>query len=126
MNASDHGAHSAHGGATAGHGTRKDYLIGFGLAAVLTAIPFWLVMGHVISGAEAGLVVMALAAVQVVVHMVYFLHMNSRSEGGWNLVALLFTVLMVGIVISGSLWVMHHLDVNMMPSMTPDQARQAP
>jgi cytochrome o ubiquinol oxidase operon protein cyoD len=63
--------------------------------------------------------------VQVVVHMVYFLHMNSRSEGGWNMLALLFTVLIVGIVMIGSLWVMHHLDVNMMP-MSPQDARQMP
>jgi cytochrome o ubiquinol oxidase subunit IV len=127
MEASTHGAHGAHHGEAAHpHVTRKDYVIGFLLAAVLTAIPFWLVMAHVLSGLQAALVVMGLAAVQVVVHMVYFLHMNSRSEGGWNLVALLFTVLMVGIVISGSVWVMHHLDVNMMPSMTPQEARQAP
>jgi cytochrome o ubiquinol oxidase operon protein cyoD len=125
MGASGHDAHGAHGGSTAIHATRKDYLIGFVLAAVLTAIPFWLVMTHAISGVEAAFVIMGLAAVQVVVHMVYFLHMNSRSEGGWTLLALLFTVLMVGIVLSGSVWVMHHLDINMMP-MSPEAARQAP
>jgi cytochrome o ubiquinol oxidase operon protein cyoD len=129
MGASSHDAHGAHGhshgAATAGHGTRKDYLIGFGLAAVLTAIPFWLVMTHAISGPQAVFAVMGLAAVQVVVHMVYFLHMNSRSEGGWTMLALLFTVLIVGIVLSGSVWVMHHLDTNMMP-MSPLSARQMP
>jgi cytochrome o ubiquinol oxidase operon protein cyoD len=57
--------------------------------------------------------------------MVYFLHMNRRSEGGWTLMALLFTLLLVGIVLSGSLWVMHHLDTNMMP-MSPQDMRQAP
>ena len=73
-----------------------------------------------------GFVIMGLAAVQVVVHMIYFLHMNSRSEGGWTLLALLFTLLVLGIVLVGSMWVMHHLDVNMMPAMTPQEARQAP
>jgi cytochrome o ubiquinol oxidase operon protein cyoD len=121
-----HDAHGAHGGSSHPHVSRKDYIVGFLLAAILTAIPFWLVMAHVLNGAQAAFVVMGLAAVQVVVHMIYFLHMNSRSEGGWTLLAMLFTVLMVGIVLSGSLWVMHHLDVNMMPPMTPDQARQAP
>lgn len=130
MNASDHAAGHGHDhghGHDEGHGhvTAKDYLIGFVLAAVLTAIPFWLVMTHAISPALAAITVMALAAVQVVVHMIYFLHMNSRSEGGWNLLALLFTLLLVGIVLSGSLWVMHHLDLNMMP-MSAQDMRQAP
>jgi cytochrome o ubiquinol oxidase operon protein cyoD len=125
MGASGHGAHGAHG-ATAGHGTRKEYLIGFALSVVLTAIPFWLVMTHTLTGAQAVFAVMGLGAVQVVVHMIYFLHMNSRSEGGWTMLALLFTVLMVGIVLSGSVWVMHHLDVNMMPPMSPQAMRQMP
>ena len=108
------------------HFSRKDYVIGFGLAAALTAIPFWLVMGHPLpSAGVTALIVMAFAAVQVVVHMVYFLHMNSRSEGGWTLLALLFTVLLVGIVLSGSLWVMNHLDANMTP-MSQQDMRQAP
>ena len=118
-----HDGHHQHGGA---HGSRKDYVAGFLAAAALTAVPFWLVMSHALGNTAAtALVVMGLGAVPVVVHMVYFLHMNRRSEGGWTLLALLFTVLLVGIVLTGSLWVMHHLDVNMMP-MTPQDARQAP
>ena len=61
------------------------------------------------------LIVLVLAAVQIVVHMVYFLHMNTRSENGWTMLALIFTVIMVVIALTGSLWVMHHLNVNMMP-----------
>ena len=127
MGASSHGAHDAHGAHHGGaaHGTRKDYMVGFVLAAVLTAIPFWLVMTHALSGAQAAIVVMGLAAVQVVVHMVCFLHMNSRSEGGYNLLALLFTTVVVGIVLVGSLWVMHHLDSDMM-QMSPQEMRQMP
>ena len=65
------------------------------------------------------------AAAQVVVHMVYFLHMNAKSEGGWNALALIFTVVLVVIVLAGSLWVMHHLNTNMMP-MSPHEARIQP
>jgi cytochrome o ubiquinol oxidase operon protein cyoD len=61
------------------------------------------------------LVIMAFAAVQIVVHMIYFLHMNTTSEGGWSMMALIFTVIMVVIALTGSLWVMHHLNGNMMP-----------
>jgi cytochrome o ubiquinol oxidase subunit IV len=102
----------------ASHSTLKGYLTGFLLAVILTAIPFWLVMGNEFTKpATAAAVVLIFAAVQMVVHMIYFLHMTSKSEGGWNLLALLFTVMLVVITLSGSIWVMYHLDHNMMPAM---------
>ncbi|WP_448207854.1 cytochrome o ubiquinol oxidase subunit IV [Azospirillum sp. sgz302134] len=108
------------------HGGFKDYLIGFGLAVVLTAIPFWIVMSDVFrSTTVAAVVILLFAAVQIVVHMVYFLHMNTKSEGGWTFLALMFTAVMVVITLTGSLWVMHHLDSNMMP-MSPAQMRNMP
>lgn len=111
--AHDHG-HGHHGDAP--HGSRRDYLIGFFLSVVLTAIPFGLVMSGVIADPRitAGLC-MAFALVQIVVHMIYFLHMNAKSENGWTLMALIFTVVIVGICLAGSLWVMYHMNLNMMP-----------
>jgi len=98
------------------HGSLRSYLIGFGLSAVLTAIPFWLVMGSVIdSKPVTGIVIMIFAAAQIVVHMIYFLHMNTRAEEGWTMMALIFTIIMVVIALTGSLWVMYHLNTNMMP-----------
>jgi cytochrome o ubiquinol oxidase operon protein cyoD len=54
--------------------------------------------------------------VQMVVHMIFFLHMNRRAEGGWSIMALIFTIVIVGIALSGSLWVMYHMNANMMPT----------
>jgi len=117
--AEGHGASGGHGdahGAGATHFTLRGYVTGFVAAVVLTAIPFWLVMGRAFGNSSiTAAVILAFAAVQIVVHMVYFLHMNPRSEGGWNLLALLFTVMLVVIALSGSLWVMYHLNHNMMP-----------
>jgi cytochrome o ubiquinol oxidase operon protein cyoD len=45
--------------------------------------------------------------------------MNSRSEGGWTMMALIFTTILVAIGLIGSLWVMYHMNVNMMPGMMP-------
>lgn len=99
-----------------GGGSRASYLIGFGLSVILTTIPFWLVMTGALGDKQlTGLAITVLAAIQIVVHMVYFLHMNTRSEGGWTMMALIFTIIMVVIGLTGSLWVMHHLNVNMMP-----------
>jgi len=117
----EHGPHDQ-----AAHGTLRDYVTGFVLSVILTAIPFWLVMNGVIADSNTtALVILGFAAVQIVVHMVFFLHMNPRSEGGWNLLALIFTTVLVVIVLSGSLWVMHHLNTNMMP-MSPHEARIQP
>ena len=100
----------------ASHSTFKGYMTGFVLAVILTAIPFWLVIGKVLPTSNiTGLVILAIAAVQIVVHMIYFLHMNTRSEGGWSLLALAFTVVLLAIMLSGSIWVMYHLNANMMP-----------
>jgi cytochrome o ubiquinol oxidase operon protein cyoD len=117
-----HGGHPAQGA----HGTFRGYMTGFVLSVILTAIPFWLVMGDVLDDTlMTSIVIMALAAVQIVVHMIYFLHMNTKSEGGWTFLALAFTLTLVVITLVGSIWVMYHLDQNMMP-MSPHEALQKP
>jgi cytochrome o ubiquinol oxidase operon protein cyoD len=107
----------AHGD-THGHGTRRSYLIGFLLSVVLTAIPFWLVMANPLAnpGLTAALVI-GFAVVQILVHTVCFLHVNSQAEGGWTLLATIFTAVILVITIAGSLWIMYHLNTNMMPGM---------
>ncbi len=122
-----HNVHHGHShGHGAGHGSLKTYLIGFVLSVILTAIPFWLVMGEVFDNKMVtAVLIMAFAAVQIVVHMVCFLHMNPRSEGGWTIMALIFTLVIVAIMLAGSFWVMHHLNVNMMP-MSPEMMKNMP
>lgn len=108
------------------HGSFKGYLTGFILSVILTAIPFWLVMGEVIADKTALVLwIMGLGVVQIFVHMIFFLHMNSRAEGGWTMMALLFTVVIVLITLIGSLWVLYHLNTNMMP-MTLEQMKNLP
>jgi cytochrome o ubiquinol oxidase operon protein cyoD len=115
--------HDEHGEA---HGSFKGYMTGFVLSVILTAIPFWLVMAEVFPSKQATtLIILAFAIVQVFVHMVYFLHMNTQSEGGWNMLALIFTLVLVVITFVGSLWVMTHLNDNMMP-LSAHEARNLP
>lgn len=122
MSGDTHDQAHGHGHAPA-HGSRKTYLIGFGLSVVLTAIPFWLVMTGALGNPQAtAYTIMAFALAQVLVHMVCFLHLNTRSESGWTMMALIFTVVMVAIALIGSLWVMYHMNANMMPGMISDTA----
>lgn len=97
------------------HGSFKTYMIGFVLSVILTVIPFGLVMTGILPNQTTGLLIVAAAVVQIVVHMIYFLHMSPKSEGGWNMLALIFTIVIVVICVAGSVWVMYHLNTNMMP-----------
>lgn len=102
----------------AGHFTLRTYLTGFLFAAVLTAIPFWIVMSRAIANTiVAATVLVAFAIAQILVHTFAFLHVNARQQGGWILVAYVFTAVFVLITIGGSLWIMYHLNSNMMPGM---------
>ncbi len=117
-----HTGHDDHGHGD-GHpeSTLKGYLTGFILSVILTAIPFWLVMtGKLGSNEATAVVILLMGAIQIVVHMIYFLHMTPSAEGGWSMLALIFTIILVVITLTGSLWVMYHLTTNMMP-MDPSQ-----
>lgn len=114
MSASSHADN--HGGDGHDHGSMRSYLTGFALSVILTAIPFWLVMSGTLGSKQGtALAITILAVGQIFVHMVYFLHMNRKAEGGWSLLALIFTLVIVIIALSGSMWVMYHLNTNMMP-----------
>jgi len=104
--------HSQHGS----HGTMGRLMIGFALAAILTIIPFALVMGEVEMERTTLIgIIMGLGAVQIIVHLVYFLHVSGGSEEGWTLGSTLLALIILGIVLAGSLWVMHNMNENMMP-----------
>jgi len=101
--------------------TLRTYLTGFVLAAILTAVPFWIVMTGAIPGAgTARAVVIAFAIAQIIVQTVTFLHVNARAQGGWTLLAYVFTAVLLVITIAGSIWIMYHLNANMMPGMMGD------
>lgn len=89
-------------------------MIGFILSVILTVIPFGMVMA---GGFGRGIVmaVIAITAVaQVLVQLVYFLHMNSSSEQRWNVIAFIYTVLCIAVLLVGSVWIMNYLHYNMM------------
>ena len=119
-----HDHHHDHHQDAGPHSTLSGYMVGFVLSVILTAIPFWLVMAQPLDTGVTAALVVAFAMVQVVVHMVYFLHMSPKAEGGWTMTTLLFTLIVVLIMLAGSLWVMHHLNINMMP--TPHDMSQLP
>ncbi len=120
---SQHPSHADHSpDAGHSHGTMGQLMIGFALAAILTIIPFYLVMADVdMDRTTLIAIIMGLGAVQIIVHLVFFLHVNRGGEEGWTLSATVFSVIILGIVLAGSLWVMHNMNANMMPSHEMDR-----
>ena len=91
------------------------YVIGLGLALLLTGISFWVASTSILwgPGVATGLVVLAIA--QMGVHLVFFLHITSGPDNTNNVLALAFGVLIVFLVMIGTIWIMAHMNANMMP-----------
>ena len=92
------------------------YVIGLGLALLLTGISFWVASTSTLwgPGVAVGLVVLAIA--QMGVHLVFFLHITSGPDNTNNVLALAFGVLIVFLVMIGTIWIMWHMNANMAPS----------
>ena len=93
----------------------RNYLIGLGLATALTVGSFWVASGtSLIYTPGVPMALAALAVAQMGVHLAFFLHITTGPDNTNNALALAFGALIVGIVIAGSLWIMYHLNTNMM------------
>jgi cytochrome o ubiquinol oxidase operon protein cyoD len=101
------------------HGTLKGYMTGFTMSLLLTAIPFGLVMAGTLPRSAILFGILLAAVVQIVVHLHYFLHLDTSSSERWNVMALLFTVLIMVILLAGSIWIMYNLRVRMMDTSPP-------
>ncbi len=99
------------------HGPKvSTYAVGLGLAALLTMFSFGVPgMTSVIWAPAIPAALIALAIAQMGVHLVFFLHIDTGPDNTNNTLALAFGVLIVFLVVAGSVWIMGHLDHNMMP-----------
>lgn len=91
------------------------YLIGLGLASLLTVASFYVVGTNQIWGPGIPIALVVLAIAQIGVHLVFFLHLTTAPDNTNNVLALAFGVLIVALLVGGSVWIMYHLNHNMMP-----------
>lgn len=94
----------------------RNYTIGLVLSLLLTLASFgmvWLYLGAAsIPALAVAAAVVTLAITQLLVQMVFFLHLGGEWRL-WNVTALLFSALIIVFVVGGSLWIMAHLEHNM-------------
>jgi len=110
---------------SAGHWV-LNYLIGLGLAGILTIASFWAAAEHIIWGPAVPVALIVLAIAQMGVHLVFFLHITTGPDNTNNLLALVFGALVVFLIIGGSIWVMAHLSANMTPMPAQQVMQMAP
>jgi cytochrome o ubiquinol oxidase subunit IV len=91
------------------------YLIGLGLAIVLTATSFFIAGTDLVWQPSIPVAIIVLAIAQMGVHLVFFLHITTGPDNTNNVMALAFGVLIVVLLLAGSLWIMANLNHNMMP-----------
>ena len=115
------------GGPPPGHASLgaelRGYLTGLVLAAALTAASFWSLDEHVIYGPGIVMALIVLGLAQVGVHLVYFLHLTTSPDNTNNALALAFGILIVSLIFFGSIWVMYHMNHNMVPAKALMQMR---
>ena len=97
--------------------------IGLGFSIVLTVAAFVLVRAHAIYDPTIPVALVVLAIAQMGVHLVFFLHITTGPDNTNNVLALAFGILVVFLIVAGSIWIMTHMDRNMMP-MSMEQMRQ--
>lgn len=99
----------------------KSYIVGFILSILITLMAYIFVVNHLWPKETLTYIVMGLAIVQLVVQLVFFLHLGRGDN--WKLVTFILALVIVLIIVVGSLWIMDNLNYNMM-NMTPDQQNQ--
>lgn len=100
------------------HGSVKSYIVGFIISIILTVVPYYLVVNHSMDTHGLILVVMAIAVAQLLVQVIYFLHLTFKGEAAGNTLSFIFTMVVVLILVIGTLWIMANLHTNMMPDTT--------
>ena len=91
------------------------YLVGLGLAILLTAVSFFVAGTDLVWQPSIPVAIIVLAIAQMGVHLVFFLHITTGADNTNNVLALAFGLLIVFLVVGGSIWIMGHLNHNMMP-----------
>lgn len=100
------------------------YVSGFLLSIALTVEAYLLTVSHTFSSHVLMIVVLLLAIVQLLVQLLFFLHLDRAAKSPWNIIIFLFMGLVVSILVFGSLWIMQNLNYHMQSPAKTDQYMQ--
>lgn len=95
----------------------KPPILGFIFSVLLLIAMYRFATHHHLAGSLLHLTILGFAIFQVILQLIFFLHLGMESKPNWNSIAFTFMVLVVIIVIGGSIWIMSNLNYNLMPTM---------
>jgi cytochrome o ubiquinol oxidase subunit IV len=99
---------------TQGYTKTKLYALGFVISVICTLIPYVTVSHQLMSLHATYIVIVLFAFIQAIVQVFCFVRSNtSREDGRWNVIAFLFTIVIMVILVGGSLWIMYNLNAHM-------------
>jgi cytochrome o ubiquinol oxidase operon protein cyoD len=88
------------------HGSLKSYVTGFILSIILTIIPLLLVTHHAFSKGTLIFAIMAMAVLQFVIQLFFFMHIRETEKPRYNVMALVLGIIFVITIVVGSMWIM--------------------
>jgi cytochrome o ubiquinol oxidase operon protein cyoD len=97
----------------AGRRALGSYVTGFVLSIILTLIPYFIVVKHMLGNQSLIWAVVLFAVTQLIAHVIFFLHLSKKSKPLWNMVVFAFTIFVVSFLVIGSMWIMYNLNYNM-------------
>lgn len=92
------------------------YVLTFLISLAFVLVAYALVVEELISRAYLAPTLIVLAFFQFVVQSIGFLHLSGKGVSKDRQVLFLTTGIVVGIIVIGSLWIMHSLSERMMPT----------
>ena len=98
-----------------GHGPLRGYLVGYFVAVLLTIASFLAAETDALTPSSVTAAITVLAIAQMLVHLIFFLHISTSPHQRTNILAFAVTAMVVSMIVAGSLWIMSHLESNMMP-----------
>jgi cytochrome o ubiquinol oxidase operon protein cyoD len=95
----------------------KPQFIGFVLSFVLIIAAYRIVTHHHLSNGFLSMTICGVAIIQVLIQLIFFMHLGLESKPHWHSITFLFTLLVIILIIGGSLWIMNNINYNLMPAM---------
>lgn len=92
----------------------KPLVVGFVFSLLLTIAAIWISLLH---GMFVKPLILICALAQATFQLIFFMHLGVEEKPRWNLITFWLLSLMIFVIVAGSIWIMYHLNYNVMPDM---------
>lgn len=90
------------------HASIKSYVIGFVLSIILTILPLVVVMNDMMNKTATIVFILVMAVLQFVVQLFFFMHIRDDAKPRYNVMALVFGLVILLTIVAGSIWIMKY------------------